>query len=500
MTWTLASFAILFLAIAAGFGWYERSHPTSKTLALVATLAALGVIGRIAFAPFPNIKPTTDIVLFAGFALGAAPGFAVGAVCALTSNFVFGQGPWTPWQMVGFGLFGLVGALLSRWTRGDASRLQLAIACGATGAFYGMLLDFQDWLVFAPERSWAQWAAIFSSSLSFNIALVVGNVVFAATLGPAFLQMLARFRSRSQITWLAPATGALLVVATLGHAAAAPPQASAATATGRALTYLNGAQNGDGGWGGAKGASSSPLYSGWALLGQAAAGRCNARGVAYVRRTISRVQSTGDIERTLLALRACRAGAGSLGSTLARRQGSDGSFNALTNITSFGVLALRANGMSRSDRRISRAASFIARQQNGDGGFSYARKGAGSGVDDTAAAVQALVAAGRSTRRGAVKRAVAYLRSRQGADGGFGASPGLPSNAQSTAWAIQAFAAAKVNPEKVKRSGSRSPLAYLRTLVAGDGSVRYSRTSAQTPVWVTAQALTGLTRRPFPIR
>jgi len=97
MTWQLGSFALLALALAGGFAWYERSHPSSKVLALVATLAALAALGRIAFAPLPNVKPTTDIVLLSGFALGGAPGFAVGAVAALGSNLVFGQGPWTPW-------------------------------------------------------------------------------------------------------------------------------------------------------------------------------------------------------------------------------------------------------------------------------------------------------------------------------------------------------------------------------------------------------------------
>jgi hypothetical protein len=62
---------------------------------------------------------------------------------------------------------------------------------------------------------------------------------------------------------------------------------------------------------------------------------------------------------------------------------------------------------------------------------------------------------------------------------------------------VQAFIAAGVNPAKVRRGSSRSPLAYLRSLQAGDGSFRYSRTSTQTPVWVTAQALSALAQRPF---
>ena len=109
MSWQLASLVVLGLALAAGFGWYEREQPPARVLALVATLAALAVVGRLAFAAIPNVKPTTDIVLFAGYALGAVPGFTVGAVTALVSNIFLSQGPWTPWQMVGWGAVGVGG-------------------------------------------------------------------------------------------------------------------------------------------------------------------------------------------------------------------------------------------------------------------------------------------------------------------------------------------------------------------------------------------------------
>ena len=114
VSWVLASFLLLGCALAIGFAWYERSHPSARVLALVATLAALAALGRIAFAPIPNVKPTTDIVLITGYVLGGAPGFVVGAVAALASNLFFGQGPWTPWQMVGWGIAGLIGAGLAR--------------------------------------------------------------------------------------------------------------------------------------------------------------------------------------------------------------------------------------------------------------------------------------------------------------------------------------------------------------------------------------------------
>jgi hypothetical protein len=92
------------------------------------------------------------------------------------------------------------------------------------------------------------------------------------------------------------------------------------------------------------------------------------------------------------------------------------------------------------------------------------------------------------------------MAGRQNDDGGFPLQPGGPSNAQSTAFAVQALIAAGRNPAKVHHHGSRDPLAYLRSLTAGSGAVRYSRTSNQTPVWVTGEALLALARKPLPLK
>ena len=114
MSWIAGSTLILGAVLLVGFVWYERTHPTTRVIALVATLAAMAALGRVAFAALPNVKPTTDIVLIAGYTLGGAPGFMVGAVAALASNLFFGQGPWTPWQMAAWGGVGLFGAALAR--------------------------------------------------------------------------------------------------------------------------------------------------------------------------------------------------------------------------------------------------------------------------------------------------------------------------------------------------------------------------------------------------
>ena len=506
MSWLAASLVVLGLALVAGFAWYERSHPTARVLALVATLAALAALGRIAFAPLPNVKPTTDIVLLTGYALGGAPGFAVGAVAALASNVFFGQGPWTPWQMCAWGGVGVAGAMLARVAGRELGRTSLAVACAVAGAAYGVVMNLHLWVTFSGDHSLAQLGAYFATSLPFDLAHVVGNVLFCLLFGPALVRALTRYRQRFEVTWRPVPALAASVLAAVVLLAAAPRPAEAATP----LAWLESAQNRDGGFGGDSGQRSTAIYTSWAGLGLAAAGR-NPRDVehggsdivAYVRaHPPDRRADIGDTTRTILLLRASglkpRVGNRDLVKELLAKRRRSGAFANRVNTTSFAIFSLRAAGRSRDDRVVRSAARWIASQANGDGGFNFAMKGGGSGIDDTGAALQALVAAGR---RGTptVRRAARFLVRRQNPDGGFALQPGGPSNAQSTAWAIQGLVAAGRDPDRLRRNGARSPVAYLRSLVTPSGAVRYSRTSAQTPVWVTAQAVAALARKPFPL-
>ncbi len=539
MSWQLASFVVLAVAIAAGFAWYERARPSAKLLALVATLAALAALGRVAFAPIPSVKPTTDIVLLAGYVLGGAPGFVVGAVGALASNVFFGQGPFTPWQMAGWGAVGVFGALLARLAGRELGRWPLAAACAVAGLAYGSFLDLHLWVLYSAH-SMDEYLLVAGRGVPFNLAHAAGNIVFCLAFGPLLVRALDRYRDRLEVVWhplpaadagrgdgdtlrregfgggSAAAAGLGAVLAALAVAlGVAGPVATTAHAADRAQTravaWLDGAQNADGGFGSDRGRGSDQLYTSWAVIGIAAAGRDprtvkrGARsGVDYIVRNIGRVRALADIERAILALRAGRRSPRSVGgrnlvAELASKRRRNGSFAGLVNQTAFAILALRAGGRPRSDRAIRAAAGWLAGQHNRDGGFNFSGRGGPSGIDDTAAALQGLVAAGKRSSKTA-KRAAAFLAARQNADGGFPLTPGGASNAQSTAWAIQGLAAAGRDPAKARRNGARSPLAYLRSLQGASGAVRYSRTRTQSPVWVTAQALTGLARRPFPIR
>ena len=260
-------------------------------LALVATLAALAALGRIAFAPIPNVKPTTDIVLLAGYALGGAPGFAVGAVAALASNLFFGQGPWTPWQMVALGRRRASAARCSRASPGASSGASpLAVAC----AVAGLALRRGDepvavgHLLAATTRS-AKLGAYFVTSLPFDLAHVVGNVAVLPRLrARRSCARCARYRhAASRSRWRpAPRRSRRSLLARWSLAAPrAPPRGRGRARPARATSQR--AQNADGGFGAAPGQRSTELYTGWAALGLAAAGR-NPRdvGAAAQRRRL----------------------------------------------------------------------------------------------------------------------------------------------------------------------------------------------------------------------
>lgn len=528
MSWQLTSLIVLAAALIAGGAWYERSKPPSQVVALVAALAALAIAGRIAFAPIPNVVPTTDIALISGYALGGPPGFAVGALAALVSNFWLGQGPWTPWQMAGWGMTGVLGALLAAGSGRSLGRFGLAFACALAGLAYGALLDFSLMVTYGGEQSLERLLAISARGVPFNLAHAAGNFTLALVAGPALVRMLGRYRARFEFAWGGAAGGdparsrrpgaltgaacliaAIVGIATLGAtepsgaAPSQPQQRAAGGGPGAALAWLGRAQNDDGGFGTGPGERSSPEMTGWAVLGMEAAGRnpIDARAgsrspISYLRSTASRIRTTGDIERTILVLEAAGleprrfAGRDLVARLLSRRRG-DGSWGSQVNGTAFGVLALEAAGRPRGNGR---SAAWLRAAQNGDGGWGFA-PGAASDADSSGAALQALVAAGGS--RGSIARGVRWLRVAQRPGGGFNLAGG-PVNSQSTAWAIQGLVAAGVAPARVRRGG-RSPLDYLASVQAGNGHYRYSRSYDQTPVWVTGQALQAASRKAFPL-
>lgn len=501
MSWQAGTLALVLLAVGAGMLWYERSRPPSQIVALVAVLAALAVAGRIVLAPIPNVVATTDIVFFAGFALGPAPGFAVGALGGLVSNFWLGQGVWTPWQMVGWGMTGVAGGVFCVLTRGNAGRFKLAVACGLAGLVFGMWMNFQTMVSFGGEMSLDRYLALEVRAIPFDLAHITGNVIFALAAGPAMVAALSRFRERFEWQQVSGAAGVLLVIVGLGTIVLAPPAKAAPSESSKnARSWLRAQQNPDGGFGASPGESSSVTMTARAMLGLAAAElnpldvrAGNSTPLTFLRADQMEIRDASELSLAILALRTVGGDprdfeGRNLVAALDARRGANSSFGNKVNIAAFATLAFRSAGASGSARA---TAAWLRSAQNlsGDGGWGISSQ-APSDADSTGTVLQVIEG------QEAVAKAFGFLRRAQATSGGFSSSSTV--NSQSTGLVLQGLAAQGRSHASLRKGGNTG-LDYLEARQQPDGSIWYSRTSDQTRVWVTADSLIGLSGKSLPV-
>jgi energy-coupling factor transport system substrate-specific component len=185
--------------VVIGVAWFEAGTGSTRELAVIATLAAAAAAGRVLFAAVPGVQPVTVTAIVAGAALGMRAGAATGALAAFVSNFFLGQGIWTPQQMLGWGLCGLVGALLAPALR---NRWVLATVAAVLGFAFSASMDVWLWYGFAPH-TWGALAAVVGRGLWFDASHAVGNVLIALAAGPELRRMLDRFatRLRTEVVW-----------------------------------------------------------------------------------------------------------------------------------------------------------------------------------------------------------------------------------------------------------------------------------------------------------
>jgi hypothetical protein len=254
------------------------------------------------------------------------------------------------------------------------------------------------------------------------------------------------------------------------------------------VRFLQSSQTAGGGFA-EKGGSPSPQLTAWVSLGLRAAGATpSGTAASYLAAHESDLRDATGVALGVLGTRAAGGDPARLVARLHRFERRNGAIGPLVNSTVWAVIALRQEG----ERVPARTVRYLLATQARNGGWAWSPGGAPD-TNDTAAAVEALRAAGVRASARPIGRALRYLRRFQNRDGGFELIPGRGSDAQSTAWAIQAFVAAGRRP-------GRAAFAYLRRLHRRDGSYRYSSSYAATPVWVTAQVLPALARKPFPLR
>lgn len=184
----LISFGVAALAVVLFLAGFERRLTGSRRLVLVACMTALCIVGR--FIPF--FKPVTALTIITGMYIGGESGFLTGAMAALLSNFYFGQGPWTPFQMLALGLLGLCSSWLSRPLK---KRRPLLLLWGVlSGIAYSMMMDV--WTVlwydggFRPEL----YLSAVVTALPYTAVYSLSNLLFLWWLARPFGEKLERVR------------------------------------------------------------------------------------------------------------------------------------------------------------------------------------------------------------------------------------------------------------------------------------------------------------------
>ena len=109
--------------------------------------------------------------MITSIAFGPEAGFLVGAVSSFVSNFIFGQGPWTPWQMFAYGLAGFLAGIWAkvRKTDGDKNLSSAIFGAVVVICLVGPILDTSTLFTMAETITRDFAVSVYLSGLPVNI-------------------------------------------------------------------------------------------------------------------------------------------------------------------------------------------------------------------------------------------------------------------------------------------------------------------------------------------
>ena len=176
---------------------FEKSENDTRKLVLIAAMIALSVIGRIIFTPVPGFKPVTAMVVITAMYFGSEAGFMTGSLSALISNFCFGQGPWTPFQMFSWGILGFIAGIIARQLR--ENKVVLAIYGIVSGVLYSFLMDV--WTVLSADGyfNFSRYLAAVAAAAEFTVIYAVSNVIFLLLFAKPIGKMLERIKVKYEL-------------------------------------------------------------------------------------------------------------------------------------------------------------------------------------------------------------------------------------------------------------------------------------------------------------
>ncbi len=171
------SLGILLLGLIGFFLHFEQGKPGVMLLTMIAAMCGLAIGGRIVFFFLPQIKPIAAVVILSGIAFGGEVGFITGAMSAFVSNFYFGQGSWTPFQMFALGIIGFLAGIFFCGRKSG----RLTVACYgfvSVIVLYGGIVDLNTIYFTSGHPTPAIIAGIYLSALPFNVILGGATAVF----------------------------------------------------------------------------------------------------------------------------------------------------------------------------------------------------------------------------------------------------------------------------------------------------------------------------------
>lgn len=178
-------------ALAAAF---EGRKPQAREIVVIAVLTAIAVAGRAAFFMLPQIKPMAAVVIVSGVCLGGEAGFIVGALAAFVSNFIFGQGPMTPFQMFGMGMIGFLAGILFGAGRMGPKKIFLYVYGGLAAFFlYGGIVNLGG-IFLRGDFTWESALVWWGASVPFDLAHAASTVVFLLILAGPMMEKINRVK------------------------------------------------------------------------------------------------------------------------------------------------------------------------------------------------------------------------------------------------------------------------------------------------------------------
>lgn len=188
--------SVLVLSMLPFFLSFEIKSISSREITLIATLIAIAVMSRAAFYLIPQVKPIAAVVIVSAACFGAHRGYIVGAFSAFISNFIFGQGIWTPFQMVALGMVGLISGIV--FSKVNPNRYILAgVGFILAFALYGAIVDASTVLIMCGDNlTLSGIFAIYAAGVPFSFVFGLSTAVFLFLFGEAFITKIDRINKK----------------------------------------------------------------------------------------------------------------------------------------------------------------------------------------------------------------------------------------------------------------------------------------------------------------